>query len=113
MFRHCLSLCLVGLLLRHFHFKGAEALRSDKLCSQCSKCDSSKCPASEAYPHMTGFDDSLIVGALQSDYVEANDRGVYSVPDVKGGESEEYNSNFGWKCTSGSASGYHRFGFFI
>ncbi|KAJ0092609.1 hypothetical protein Patl1_27054 [Pistacia atlantica] len=109
MFRHCLFVCLIGLLMSRYHFNGAQGLKSDKLCSQCSKCDSSKCPASEAYPHMTGFDKSLIVGALQSDYVEVDDRGVYSVPDVKGGESEEYNSYFGWKSTSGSASGYHRF----
>ncbi|GFS46138.1 hypothetical protein Acr_00g0100350 [Actinidia rufa] len=88
---------------------GAGHLKSDKLCSQCSKRDTSTCPASEAYPHMTAFDDSLIAGALQSDYVDSKDRGIYSVPDVKGGESDEYNAYFGWESTSGSASGYHRF----
>uniref|UniRef100_A0A803Q9F6 Uncharacterized protein n=1 Tax=Cannabis sativa TaxID=3483 RepID=A0A803Q9F6_CANSA len=86
-----------------------EALKSEKLCSQCSKCESSKCPPSEAYPHMTAFDDSLIVAALQSDYVALNDRGVYSVPNIKGGQSTKYNVYFGWGSTSGSASGYHRF----
>ncbi|OUZ99301.1 hypothetical protein BVC80_717g20 [Macleaya cordata] len=84
-------------------------LRSEKLCSQCSKCDGSQCPASEAYPHMTAWDDSLIAGALQSDYVDIGDRGVYSVPNVKGGESENYNAYYGWKATAGSSSGYHWF----
>uniref|UniRef100_A0A7N0V5Y0 Uncharacterized protein n=1 Tax=Kalanchoe fedtschenkoi TaxID=63787 RepID=A0A7N0V5Y0_KALFE len=42
-------------------------------------------------------------------YVELGDRGVYSVPNIVGGESEEFNSYFGWKSTSGAASGYHRF----
>jgi hypothetical protein len=41
---------------------------------------------------MTAFDDTLIAGALQSDYVDANDRGVYSVPDIKGGTSSKYNA---------------------
>ncbi|KAF5177961.1 hypothetical protein FRX31_032453 [Thalictrum thalictroides] len=86
-----------------------ESFKSDLLCSQCSKCDTSQCPASEAYPHMTAWDDSLIAGALQSDYVGVRDRGVYSVPSVKGGESKLYNAYYGWKSTSGSASGYHRF----
>jgi len=58
---------------------------------------------------MTAFDDTLIAGALQSDYVDLHDKGVYSVPNVKGGESTKYNAYFGWKSTSGSASGYHRF----
>lgn len=84
------------------------ALKSERLCSQCSKCDTKKCPPSESYPHMTTWDDSLIAGALQSDYVDAKDRGVYSVPDIKGGNSSKYNSYYGWKSTSGSASGYHR-----
>ncbi|KAL8244566.1 hypothetical protein R6Q59_010824 [Mikania micrantha] len=87
-------------------------LESKMLCSQCSKCDhdmTKTCPPSEAYPHMTAFDNTLIAGALQSDYVNASDRGVYSVPNVVGGESAEYNAYFGWKSTSGSASGYHRF----
>ncbi|KAF9620695.1 hypothetical protein IFM89_013995 [Coptis chinensis] len=83
-------------------------LKGTLLCSQCSKCDTSKCPPTEAYPHMTAWDDSLIAGALQSDYVGIKDRGVYSVPSVKGGESK-YNAYYGWKSTSGSASGYHRF----
>lgn len=84
-------------------------LKSKLLCSQCSKCDSRQCPPTESYPHMTAWDDSLVAGALQSDYVDAGDRGVYSVPNVKGGDSKEYNSYFGWKSTSGSASGYHRY----
>lgn len=88
---------------------GAADLKSDRLCRQCSKCDASKCPASEAFPHMTAFDDTLIAGALQSDFVDLNDRGVYSVPDIKGGESTTYNAYFGWKSTSGSASGFHRY----
>lgn len=83
-------------------------LKSEKLCSECSKCDTKKCPPSEAYPHMTTFDDTLIAGALQSDYVESKDRGVYSVPNIKGGESAEFNAYYGWQSTSGSASGHHR-----
>ncbi|CAL5348155.1 unnamed protein product [Camellia sinensis] len=89
---------------------GAGHLKSDGLRSQCSKCDtSSQCPASEAYPHMTGYDDSLIAGALQSDYVISKDTGIYLVPNIKGGESDKYNAYYGWESTSGSASGYHRF----
>lgn len=57
---------------------------------------------------MTAFDDTLIAGALQSDYVDLNDKGIYSVPDIKGGQSAKLNAYFGWKSTSGSASGYHR-----
>lgn len=92
---------------------GAADLKSDRLCRQCSKCDTRKCPASEAFPHMTAFDDTLIAGALQSDFVDLNDRGVYSVPDIKVGESTTYNAYFGWKSTSGSASGLHRYVTFI
>lgn len=91
---------------------GGEILRSDGLCRQCSKCDTisdHQCPGSEAYPHMTAFDDTLIAGALQSDFVGFNDRGVYSVPNIKGGDSTTHNAYFGWKSTSGSASGYHRY----
>lgn len=90
------------------HVSIGNGLKSDKLCGQCSTCHEEKCPASEAYPHMTAWDDSLIAGALQSDYVDINDRGVYSVPNIKGGESKKYNAYFGWESTSGSASGYHR-----
>ncbi|KAL5849216.1 hypothetical protein ACOSQ4_007229 [Xanthoceras sorbifolium] len=107
--RSYLLLCLLVLFaIQYSHLDGVRALKIDKLCSLCSKCESSKCPASEAYPHMTAFDDRLIAGAFQSDYVSPCDRGVYSVPDVKGGESKQYNAYFGWKSTSGSASGYHR-----
>ncbi|KAA8532186.1 hypothetical protein F0562_006672 [Nyssa sinensis] len=88
---------------------GSEHLKSKRLCSECSKCDTSTCPESEAYPHMTAWDDTLIAGALQSDYVDSKDRGIYSVPNIKGGESEKYNAYYGWESTSGSASGYHRF----
>ncbi|KAL7123687.1 hypothetical protein ABFS83_07G111900 [Erythranthe nasuta] len=77
--------------------------KRDRLCSQCRACDTDKCPPSDAYPHMTAFDNTLIAGALQSDYVGSNDRGVYSVPVVVN------NTYFGWESTSGSASGYHRF----
>lgn len=59
-------------------------------------------------PHMTAYDNTLIAGALQSDYVDAKDRGVYSVPNIVGGESTKYNAYFGWQSTSGAASGYHR-----
>lgn len=85
-------------------------LKSERLCSQCSRCihNTKTCPPSESYPQMTAFDDTLIAGALQSDYVNASDRGVYSVPNIVGGESAEYNAYFGWESTSGSASGYHR-----
>ncbi|KAJ8527585.1 hypothetical protein K7X08_015036 [Anisodus acutangulus] len=84
-------------------------LKRKLLCSQCSKCDTNICPPSEAYPHMTAFDDSIVAGALQSDYVSTNDRGVYSVPNIKGSDSEKYIAYYGWESTSGSASGYHRF----
>lgn len=109
--RLSLSIYLMVLLfIIHSNLDGANAakLKSDKLCSQCFNCESRQCPASEAYPHMTAFGDTLIAGALQSDFVDSNDRGVYLVPDIKGGESEEYNAYFGWKSTSDSASGYHR-----
>lgn len=105
-----LFLCLVVVqVMPHAFVNGAGDLKSARLCSQCSKCDTSKCPPSEAYPHMTAFDDTLIAGALQSDYVDLNDRGVYSVPNIKGGESTTYNAYYGWQSTSGSASGYHRY----
>ncbi|XP_057781240.1 uncharacterized protein LOC130999659 isoform X2 [Salvia miltiorrhiza] len=87
----------------------AEHMKSGLLCSQCKACDTEKCPPSDAYPHMTAFDDSLIAGALQSDYIKYGDRGVYSVPNVIGGVSAKNNSYFGWESTSGSASGFHRF----
>ena len=95
-----LFLCLVVLqVMPHAFVNGAGDLKSARLCSQCSKCDTSKCPPSEAYPHMTAFDDTLIAGALQSDYVDLNDRGVYSVPNIKGGESTTYNAYYGWQST--------------
>ncbi|KAJ1391219.1 hypothetical protein SESBI_36783 [Sesbania bispinosa] len=58
---------------------------------------------------MTAFDDTLISGALQSDFVSLNDTGVYSVPDIKGGGLKEHNAYYGWNISSGSVSGYHRF----
>lgn len=80
-----LFLCLVVLqVMPHAFVNGDGDLKSARLCSQCSKCDTSECPPSEAYPHMTAFDDTLIAGALQSDYVGLNDRGAYSVPNIKG-----------------------------
>ncbi|GAA0152473.1 hypothetical protein LIER_10947 [Lithospermum erythrorhizon] len=88
---------------------GSGHIKSNQLCSQCSVCDTNKCPPSESYPHMTAYDDTLIAGASQSDYVHSSDRGVYSVPDIKGGDSVKYNSYFGWESLSGSSSGYHRF----
>lgn len=107
----CLSICLLLVLVTPIAHGATPVphLKSVQLCNQCSKCDSSKCPPSESYPHMTAFDDTLIAGALQSDYVDLHDKGVYSVPDVKGGQSTKYNAYFGWKSTSGSASGYHRY----
>ncbi|KAF3944651.1 hypothetical protein CMV_028894 [Castanea mollissima] len=58
-----LFLCLVVLqVMPHAFVNGARYLKSDRLCSQCSKCDTSECPPSEAYPHMTAFDDTLIAG---------------------------------------------------
>ncbi|OAY51347.1 uncharacterized protein LOC122723630 [Manihot esculenta] len=105
--RYCLLIVFLQAVITHLSV--IDGLKSEKLCSQCSTCDSNQCPASDAYPHMTAFDDTLIAGALQSDYVDANDRGVYSVPNVKGGTSAKYNAYFGWESTSGSASGYHRF----
>ncbi|KAH7670839.1 Ricin B-like lectins domain-containing protein, partial [Dioscorea alata] len=91
------------------HAKSDKKLTSKLLCSQCSACDVSKCPASDAYPHMTAYDDSLIAGSLQSDFVSFKDRRVYAVPNIRGGESENYNAYYGWQSTTGSASGYHRF----
>ncbi|KAK6930409.1 hypothetical protein RJ641_004503 [Dillenia turbinata] len=106
--RYRISLSLLVLLIVHANVASAK-LKSARLCSQCSKCDVRKCAGSEAYPHMTAWDDTLIAGALQSDYVDKNDRGVYSVPNIKGGESATFNAYYGWESTSGSASGYHRF----
>ncbi|KAI3470273.1 hypothetical protein Pfo_026936 [Paulownia fortunei] len=106
---YCLSLAIVLAVTQAAIVGGTGRVKSDRLCSQCTACDTDKCPPSEAYPHMTASDDSLIAGALQSDYVSSKDRGVYSVPNIKGGESTKNNSYFGWESTSGSASGYHRF----
>ncbi|KAK6138623.1 hypothetical protein DH2020_027648 [Rehmannia glutinosa] len=105
---YCLSLAIVLAVTQATIVCGNGNMKSERLCSQCTACDTNKCPPSEAYPHMTAFDDSLVAGALQSDYVSSKDRGVYSVPDIKGGASTENNSYFGWESTSGSASGYHR-----
>lgn len=100
---------LLILLLAHINVTAfAKQLKSPGLCKQCSACNVTRCPPSEAYPHMTAWDNSLIAGALQSDFVPVNDRGVYAVPNIKGGESDKYNAYYGWKSTSGSASGYHR-----
>lgn len=102
------SLAIVLAIVQAAAKADAVRMKSGLLCSQCKACDSDKCPRSDAYPHMTAFDDSLIAGALQSDYVKYEDRGVYSVPNVVGGVSTNNNSYFGWESTSGSASGYHR-----
>lgn len=102
------SLVLALAIVQTAVVSGTEHMKSDLLCSQCKKCDTEKCPISDAFPHMTAFDDSLIAGALQSDYVKYEDKGVYSVPNVEGGVSTKNNSYFGWESTSGSASGYHR-----
>ncbi|KAJ7949869.1 50S ribosomal protein like [Quillaja saponaria] len=107
-----LSFCLLVLVLtQNALFSNADiALKSELLCSQCKNCDTSnQCPASESLPHVTAFDNTLIAGALQSDFVDLHDRGVYSVPNIKGGQSSQFNAYFGWNSTSGSASGYHRF----
>lgn len=80
--KNCISLCLLVLVIIMTYANviyGAGDLKSEKLCSQCSTCDTTKCPVTEDYPHMTAFDDTLIAGALQSDFVDLNDRGVYSV----------------------------------
>ena len=88
MARNCLSLCLVVLVIIIMAYENvSNVLTSEKPCSQCSKCDTTKCPATEDFPHMTAFNDTLIVGALQFDFVDLSDRGVYFVPNVKGGES--------------------------
>ncbi|KAI3962194.1 hypothetical protein MKX01_030744 [Papaver californicum] len=104
-----LYLAVVLIIIQVSVAHGTIKLNSEKLCSQCSKCEASQCPPSESYPHMTTFDDSLIASALQSDHVGIGDRGVYSVPNVIGGVSTNSNSYYGWKSTSGSESGYHRF----
>ncbi|KAL0402773.1 UNVERIFIED_CONTAM: hypothetical protein Sradi_1918100 [Sesamum radiatum] len=106
---HCLSLALILAVAQAAIVCCSGNMKSPHLCSQCKACDTDTCPPSDAYPHMTAFDDTLIAGALQSDYVSSKDRGVYSVPNGKGGESTKNNSYFGWESTSGSASGYHRF----
>ncbi|KAL5998425.1 hypothetical protein ACLOJK_009365 [Asimina triloba] len=110
MARTNLSLVLLALVVTQCWTAHAKSLdlQSKLLCSQCEACDVRQCPASESYPHMTAWDDTLIAGALQSDYVKADDRGIYSVPNIKGGTSKDYNAYFGWESTSGSASGYHR-----
>ena len=96
----------LSLMILTFVFASADAedLKSELLCHQCSACDTKKCP-SESYPHMTAYDDSLFAGALQSDYVSSKDTGVYSVPNIKGGTSPDYNAYYGWESTSGLASG--------
>ncbi|CAL1379774.1 unnamed protein product [Linum trigynum] len=86
-----------------------DGLSSHNLCVQCATVKEHKCPSSSDFPHVTAFDNRLIAGALQSDLVDVNDRGIYSVPNVEGGKSRQYNAYFGWQSTSGSASGYHRF----
>lgn len=113
----CLLILVIAISSRAYRVKvdgatTARDLKSDKLCSQCSKCDSKKCPPSEDYPHMTAYDDTLIAAALQSDYVESSDTGVYSVPNIEGGQSADFNAYFGWKSASGSTSGYHRYKYF-
>lgn len=107
--RYWLSIVVLASL--SIQFCACAHLNSKKLCSQCSKCETSKCPPSESYPHMTAFDNTLIAGALQSDFVKLGDSGVYSVPNIVGGETEGFNSYFGWKSSSGAASGYHRYVF--
>lgn len=102
------SLAIALALVQAVVADGSVRMKSELLCSQCKKCDTDKCPPSDSYPHMTAFDNSLIAGALQSDYVRYEDRGVYSVPNVEGGVSTNNRSYFGWESTSGSASGYHR-----
>lgn len=103
-----LTIQVIILAVTCVHAKSDKELTSKLLCSQCSACNVSKCPASDAYPHLTAYDDSLIAGSLQSDFVSFKDRRVYAVSDIKGGESETYNAYYGWQSTSGSASGYHR-----
>ncbi|KAK2653864.1 hypothetical protein Ddye_013720 [Dipteronia dyeriana] len=104
-----LLLCLlIMFMIQYSYLEGVKALKSEKLYSRCSNCDSSQCLASETYPHIIAFDGRLVAGALQSDYVNSNDRGLYLVHDVKGGQSKQYNAYFGWKSTSGSAYGYQR-----
>ncbi|RZC86787.1 hypothetical protein C5167_030140 [Papaver somniferum] len=107
--RFSLCLAVISIAIQVCVGQGDMKLRSDKLCSQCSKCEAKQCPPSESYLHMTIFDDRLIASALQSDHVGTGDRGVYSVSNVIGGVSRTSNSYYGWKSTSGSESGYHRF----
>ncbi|MCL7030400.1 hypothetical protein MKW94_005070 [Papaver nudicaule] len=104
-----LYLAVVLIIIQVCVALGTTKLRSEKLCSQCSKCESNQCPPSESYPHMTpsesyphmtAFDDSLIASALQSDHVGIGDRGVYSVPNAIGGVSKNSNSYYGWKSSS-------------
>ncbi|KAL0359303.1 UNVERIFIED_CONTAM: hypothetical protein Sangu_0779700 [Sesamum angustifolium] len=80
---HCLSFALILAVAQATIVCGSGNMKSPHLCSQCKVCDTDTCPPSDAYPHMTAFDDTLIAGALQSDYVSSNDRGVYSVPNTK------------------------------
>ncbi|KAJ0972948.1 hypothetical protein J5N97_020907 [Dioscorea zingiberensis] len=104
-----LILTVICAIAASVHAKSDKILKSELLCSQCSACNVNKCPGSDAYPHMTAYDDSLIASSLQSDFVSMKDRRVYAVPNIKGGEPEDQNAYYGWQSTSGSASGYHRF----
>lgn len=63
------SLAIALALVQAVVADGSVRMKSELLCSQCKNCDTDKCPPSDAYPHMTAFDNSLIAGALQSDYV--------------------------------------------
>ncbi|KAG6767725.1 hypothetical protein POTOM_028940 [Populus tomentosa] len=42
--------------------------------------------------NVDGLKSDNLCRASQSDYVDANDRGVYSVPDINGGTSSKYNA---------------------
>lgn len=109
--RYWLSIIILASL--SIQFCADAHLKSKKLCSQCSKCETSKWPPSDSYMHMTAFDTTLIAGALQSDFVELGDSGVYSVRNIVGGETEGFNAYYGWKSSSRAASGTYSFYLFI
>ncbi|KAK2980968.1 hypothetical protein RJ640_018052 [Escallonia rubra] len=105
---------LLVLALTHAFVDGAAPaghLKSKNLCSQCSKCDTSRCPPSEGYPHMTAFDNTLIAGALQSDFVDAKDRGTLAQhrldqkidtdANINSSLTEHRFSNYMDKCSGG------------
>ncbi|KAF5733955.1 hypothetical protein HS088_TW16G00396 [Tripterygium wilfordii] len=104
MSRYIIFLSLLLLVVHAQAYVNISSSKCALLCGQCSRCDTKDCPPSSDFPHLTGFDDFLIVAALQSDLVPLDDRGVYSVSPVGTG-----NTYYGWGSHSGSVTGFHRY----